>query len=96
MLSGGTWSMVTTFNLATGQVTAGQVGFRGLAVLATGGGTTTFIASTVEPGSPVPGNHLAIFVDTGVYGTGGMTPTGTVVVQAPTNTLYKGIALQPH
>jgi hypothetical protein len=92
-LSGGTWSKQTTFNVATGQVPAGQVGFRGLAVLATGGGSTMFIATTVEPGSPVPANHLAVFVDNGVYGSGGMTDTGTVFLTAPTNTLYKGLAL---
>jgi hypothetical protein len=95
-LSGGTWSLQTSFNLATGQVAAGQVGFRGLAVVATGGGTTTLIANTVEPGTPVPANHLAVFVDNGVYGSGGATTTGTVFLQAPANTLYKGVALSPH
>jgi hypothetical protein len=95
-LAAGAWSLQTTFNLATGQLAAGQVGFRNLAVLATGGGSTTFIATTVEPGTPVPANHLAMFVDNGVYGTGAMTETGTLYLQAPTNTLYKGLALSPH
>jgi hypothetical protein len=95
-LSGGTWSLQTSFNLAAGQLAAGQVGFRGLAVVATGGGTTTLIANTVEPGTPVPANHLAVFVDNGVYGSGGATTTGTIFLQAPANTLYKGVALSPH
>jgi hypothetical protein len=94
-LAAGAWSLQTTFNVATGQLAAGQVGFRGLAVLATGGANTIFVASTVEPGSPVPANHLAMFVDSGVYGAGGMTKTGTVFLQAPGNTLYKGLALSP-
>jgi hypothetical protein len=37
-----------------------------------------------------------MFVDNGVYGTGAMTETGTLYLQAPTNTLYKGLALSPH
>lgn len=89
----GTWTLQTTFNLATGQSVASPVGFRGLAVLATGAGSTTFIASTVEPGNPVPANHLAVFVDPGITGNATTTLTGTLFLQAYANTVYHGIAL---
>jgi hypothetical protein len=97
-LSGGTWTLQTTFNLAPGQAVATPVGFRALAVAATGNGSTTFIGTTVEPGTTsAPANHLAVFVDNGVTGNGsGMTEVGQVFLQAPSNTLYRGLALMPH
>jgi hypothetical protein len=94
-LSGGTWTMQTTFVLATNQPVSTPAGYRALAILASGGGITTFIGTTVEPGSPVPANHLAVFVDNGVYTPGGMTQIGVVYAQAPSNTVYKGLALSP-
>lgn len=102
-LSGGTWSLATTFFLAPSQpfFTPGatQDGFRGLTVLATGGGSTTLIASTAEPPTaaltPVPQNHLAVFVDNGVYGSGGQTLNGILVQVSPLNALYRGVAPAP-
>jgi hypothetical protein len=93
---GGTWSLQTTFNLAAGQAVATPVGFRGLAVLVVDA-VTLLIASTVEPGTTsVPANHLALFVDRSVTGDGsGMTEVGQLFLQAPSSTLYKGVALTP-
>jgi hypothetical protein len=98
-LSGGMWSLQTTFNLATGQSVAPPVGFRGLAVVGTVGPSTTFVASTVEAGSsPVPANHLAVFVDNGGPYSGGptgLTEVGVLFAQAPSQTVYRGVALSP-
>jgi hypothetical protein len=91
-LSGTTWSLQTTFNLATGQAIAGPVGFTGLTILATSAASTTFLA-TSETASP---NFIVAFVDNGVYGSGGVTDTGTVIVQAPSGDMYEGLALTPH
>jgi hypothetical protein len=77
------------------------VGFRGLVILSSGRGPTTFVASTVETGggSTVPPNHLALFVDSGgpyAGGSSGATNVGVLVAQAPTGTVYRGLALSPN
>jgi hypothetical protein len=103
-LANGTWSLQTTFNLAPGQTFAGNaiatpVGFRGLAIVTSTSNSTTFVASTVEPApasSPLPPNHLAVFVDNGgPYDPSGLTQGGVVYAQAPPGTVLRGLALTP-
>jgi hypothetical protein len=45
------------------------------------------VASTSE----ASGNRLVVFVDDGSPGV-----TGTVVATAPSNTIFRGVALSPH
>jgi hypothetical protein len=78
---GTNWSIGATFT-AAGITT----GFRGIAGYASGG-TVTLLASTAES-SP---NHLVLFVDTGSG-----APTTSMVATAPSNTVYRGVAVSPH
>jgi hypothetical protein len=87
--NGSNWTNATTFQLAP---PLSAVGFRGLAAVATGS-TVTLVASTVDTGSA--NNRLALFVDNGVYGTGGTTATGTIIATSATNSLYRGVAWSP-
>jgi hypothetical protein len=71
-------------------------GFRGLAGIAQGQ-TVTLMATTVDTGSTF--NRVAVFVDPNAYTTNYTTatpPTGAVVVTAPANELFRGVAFWPH
>jgi hypothetical protein len=81
-LDGSAWSRVATFAAVGG----GSASFRGLAAAATSTGVA-LVASTSE----ASGNRLVVFVDDGSPGV-----TGTVVATAPSNTIFRGVALSPH
>ena len=78
-LSGTTWTLASTFN-----VTTTPIGFRGLAASTTGG-KVTLIASTADSAN----DRLVVFVDDGA------SVTSTVIANAGTNFLYRGVALSP-
>lgn len=99
-LSGGTWLLQTTFNLAAGQAVTSPIGFHGLAVVSSEPPGATLLASTLEPGTgtSLPANHLAVFVDNGgpyAGGASGTTNVGVLVAQAPSSTVYRGLAVSP-
>ena len=79
---GGMWSRVATFTSVGG----GMASFRGLTGTMTASGAT-LVASTAE----ATGNRLVLFVDDG-----GPNVTGTVIATAPSNTIFRGVALSPH
>ena len=80
-LSGNSWSLVATLNLATG-----PAGFRGIAGTLSASGLM-LVASTADPSA----NRLVVFLDDGVT-----TPSGAVVASSPPNTVFRGVALSPH
>jgi hypothetical protein len=92
--NGTLWTYFGTMNALTTAPTPS--GFRGLAGVAQGQ-TVTLMATTVDTGSTF--NRLAVFVDpnasTSNY-TVTTAPTGTVVVTAPANELFRGVAFWPH
>jgi hypothetical protein len=84
-LSGTTWSLATTMNIA------GNAGFRhigGFVTAASGGSprAVTLMAATAETT-----NRLVTFVDTGVG-----APASQTVATAGANTVFRGIAMSPH
>jgi hypothetical protein len=91
---GTNWNFFGTLN---GLTTApSPSGFRGLAGIAQGQ-TVTLMATTVDTLSSF--NRIAVFVDPNAATTNYTTltpPTGTVVVTAPANELYRGVAFWPH
>ncbi len=92
--NGSTWSYYGTMNALTTAPTPS--GFRGLGGIAQGQ-TVTLMATTVDTGSTF--NRLAVFVDPNAFVSNYTTatpPTGTVVVTAPANELYRGVAYWPH
>ncbi|HMF44456.1 MAG TPA: hypothetical protein VKQ32_27470, partial [Polyangia bacterium] len=72
----------TTWILATTLNITGNTGFRGVAGYVAGG-VVTLMASTAES-SP---NRLVVFVNDGA---------GSVVATAPTNEIFRGVAVSPH
>jgi hypothetical protein len=82
IFDGSAWSRVATFT----SVGAGTASFRGVAGVMTATGVT-LVASTAEP-SP---NRLVVLVDDG-----SPAVTGAAVATAPSNTVFRGVALSPH
>ncbi|HMI85398.1 MAG TPA: hypothetical protein VK550_14985 [Polyangiaceae bacterium] len=80
--NGSTWSRVATFTA----VGSGTASFRGVAGFASSTGIT-LVGSTAETSA----NRLVVFVDDGSPG-----PVGLVVATAPSNTIFRGVALSPH
>ena len=81
-LQGTTWSRGATLTTVDG----GSASFRGLAATVTAAGVM-LVASTAETSA----NRLVVFVDDG-----SPSPVGTAVVAAPSNTIFRGVALSPH
>jgi hypothetical protein len=77
------WTQSTKFNLAT------PVGFRGVVTFKSGG-IVTIVATTFEGNDPTTPNHLVILQDNGT------SSVGTTIAAAPTNTIFRGIAIWPH
>lgn len=78
-LSGGTWSMVATFNQG---ITTGTRGVSGVVT----GNNVTLVATTAEPNQ----NNVVVYVDSG-----GVNPMGTIVTTAGVNTVFRGVAISP-
>jgi hypothetical protein len=94
VFNGTTWTFFGTLNTLTTAPTPS--GFRGLAGVAQGQ-TVTLMATTVDTGSTF--NRIAVFVDANAFTTNYTAvtpPTGTVVVMAPANELFRGVAFWPH
>ena len=81
-LQGSTWSRAATFTA----VETENASFRGLAAAITSAGVT-LVASTSETSA----NRLVVFIDDG-----SPSPVGHVVASAPSNTIFRGVALSPH
>lgn len=80
VFNGTTWTKIATFTNGT------TTGFRG--VMATQGtGGVVVIGTTTETN----GNSIVKYLDDGQN----TNPTGTVIATAPTNTVFRGIALAP-
>jgi len=79
-LAGATWSLATTFNSGI------AAGTRGVAAVMTG--STTTVIATVAAASA---NTVVTFIDDGLN----LNPSATVIATAPTNTVYRGVALSP-
>jgi hypothetical protein len=88
--NGATWSQSSTsFTSVTG---IGTINFRGLAAVVVGSDVNLIAGTSTATGADQYGStHIVKFVDDG-----SASPTGTVIVTAPTNELYKGIAMSPH
>lgn len=67
---------------------APPTGFRGLAAYSAGS-TVMLIAGTADAAGP---NRIVRFIDDGLS----TSPVGTVIVGAPANTSFRGLALSPH
>jgi hypothetical protein len=80
------WSVAKTMTAVDLGTT--PIGFRGLAGLETGS-DVTLIATTGEASGNV--DRLVVFVDSG-----SPTPTGKVLLSAPANATFRGVALSPH
>ena len=82
--NGSTWTRTATFSA----VSAGTspIGFRGLAGFASGANVTLIAIS-----SDTNNNRIVSFVDDGVA-----IPTGSVLASAPSNMIFRGVALAPH
>ena len=78
---GSAWTRVATFAAVGG----GSASFRGVTGTVTAGGVT-LVASTAESNA----NRLVVFVDEG-----SSDVTGTVIATAPSNTIFRGVALSP-
>jgi len=79
-LAGSTWSLATTFKSGI------SAGTRGVAAVVTG--STTTVLATVAAASA---NAVVTFIDDGLN----LNPSATVIATAPTNTVYRGVALSP-
>jgi len=79
---GSAWRRVATFTA----VGSGTASFRGIAGAMTSSGVA-LVASTAESSA----NRLVVFVDEGSPGV-----TGIVIATAPSNTIFRGVALSPH
>ena len=79
---GNAWTRVATFSA----VGSGAAVFRGVAGAMSSIGVT-LVASTAESSA----NRLVVFVDDG-----SPNVTGTVITTAPSNTIFRGVALSPH
>lgn len=79
--NGTTWTKIATFNSGTTK------GFRSVTAFVSG--SNVVVLGTTGDGSP---NSVIEYVDDGVN----TTPTGTVLATAPTNTVFRGIALPPN
>jgi hypothetical protein len=82
VFNGTTWAKIATF---TNGVTTG--GFRGVMALQSGNNVIVLGTTSTESS----GNRIIEYVDDGVN----TAPTGTVLATAPTNTVFRGIALSP-
>jgi hypothetical protein len=81
------WTLSKTMN----QVNSGTtpIGFRGLAIVHETPTEVMLVATTGE--SSGNADRIVVFVDSGPA-----VPVGTVLLTAPTNTTFRGVALSPH
>lgn len=80
VFNGTVWTQIATFNDGTTK------GFRSVTAFASG--SNVIVLGTTGDATP---NKVIEYVDDGVN----TTPTGTVLASAPTNTIFRGIALPP-
>jgi hypothetical protein len=81
------WVLSATLNQVTSGGAPAFMAFRGVTGYVSSGTTVTLIATGADA---TTANSLVVFVDDGTS-----TPTGTKITAAPTNTVFRGIALVP-